>query len=317
MAMPKPKILRQHAQASVRDAAYSVHRLVFYHTVLLLALNALTNLADFLLSGSIEGTGGLGGLGLRSMLSTAQTVLQLVTLLALPFVQAGMVCAAISIAHRQEFGPRTLLGGFREFSRVLRYRVLETLIYLVSAIACITVANQVFMMLPFSRKFFTLLEGLTQSTQVTDTLLAEFSAAYAPALVIFGVLFGVLAVFFHYQYRMGLYLLLLRPNITATGALRGSWNRMKGNKLAMFKLDLSYWWYYLLDALCSAVVYLDLFLELLGVEIPLDDTTRFLVTMTVYTLCQLALYTWMRGTVETTYVHAYDAIIGSSQYPEE
>lgn len=317
MTLPRSSQLRRHADSSLAAASYNPHQLAGIHTGALLALSVLVTVLNFLISDSIESTGGLSGLGLRSMLSTVQAVAQILSQIAVPFIQAGFLCAAIAIAHHRSADPETLLGGFRNFGKVLRYKLLEAGIYLLSALVCVTLANQIFMILPLSDSFYTVMESMLEATEITDAMLDALAAAYMPAIWIFAVLFLGVAVFFRYQYRMGMYLLLSKDNVGAMAALKGSRARMRGRRLYMLRVELGFWWYYLLDAVCSLVLYLDVLLALAGVTLPLSSTAASFLALGLYCLCQLALYSWMRPKVEVTYVHCFDAIIGSSAYPAE
>lgn len=315
MALPRSSTLQRHANNSLAAASYNPHKLALLHTGATLVLLLLLEGSNVLLSNGIEGTGGLSGLGMRSVLTTIQTLVEMLVQIALPFLQAGFLCAAIRIAHREAVGPEDLLGGFRNFHRVLRYKLLETGIYLLIAFACFALINQIFILLPMSNDFFVLLDTITTSSEVTQPMMDALAASYLPALILFCVAYPIIALFFFYQYRMGLYLLLSRGNIGAMAALRGSRMRMRGHRLAMLQLDLSFWWYYLLDAVCTAILLLELILDLLGIALPLDSALISLGTLAVYCLCQLGLYTWMRPKVEVTYIHGFDAIIGSAAYP--
>ena len=136
MALPRSSTLQRHANNSLAAASYNPHKLALLHTGATLVLLLLLEGSNVLLSNGIEGTGGLSGLGMRSVLTTIQTLVEMLVQIALPFLQAGFLCAAIRIAHREAVGPEDLLGGFRNFHRVLRYKLLETGIYLLIAFAC-------------------------------------------------------------------------------------------------------------------------------------------------------------------------------------
>jgi hypothetical protein len=76
----------------------------------------------------------------------------------------------------------------------------------------------------------------------------------------------------------------------------------------MFRLDLSFWWYYLLHALLVAICYGDQLLPVLGIQLPWSKNVGFFLFYVVSLLCQLALYVAARNKVEATYVLAYDAL---------
>ncbi len=321
MRLPLSRELKRHADDSLAMSSYDPRRLVLLHTAAALGLNLLLSLLDYVLVNRIGDTGGLGGVGTRTMLSTLRSLLQVAAYAVLPFWQAGYTCAAIALAHRQNPTPDTLLDGFRKFGRILRLKLAEAGVYLLASMICMTVSTQIFMMTPLAKPYLLLMQDITLSLDgsatLTPELMTQMTEAIFPVMYIFGALFIVVAVFLFYQFRMAMYLLLHKDNVGAIAALKGSWRRMKGNRLDMLKLDLSFWWFYLLDIGCTAVLYLDLLLALTGVSLPVSTDAMFFLCLIGHCLCQLGLYTWMRNKVDVTYIHGYDAILGSSAYPTD
>ena len=65
--------------ANARDG----QKIILYFSLITIAATALANVASYVLSQQIAKTGGLGSMGVRSALTTAQTLL--------PLVQAGFL----------------------------------------------------------------------------------------------------------------------------------------------------------------------------------------------------------------------------------
>ena len=71
----------------------------------------LVSFISFLLDARIEDTGGLAGIGLRSFLETAQTLLSLANMLLAPFWSLGYIACVLGFAQEQETHSRSLLEG--------------------------------------------------------------------------------------------------------------------------------------------------------------------------------------------------------------
>ena len=84
MRFPNNSQLRADAAAAVRCAPEQ-KKLVLVWAGTSVAVSLLVSIVNFLLEGQISGTGGLSGIGLRSILSTAQSVLSIASAILIPF----------------------------------------------------------------------------------------------------------------------------------------------------------------------------------------------------------------------------------------
>ena len=122
--------LRQRGDRCLDFAAYSPRRLVLIHTAVSLGASLVVGLLNLLFSQMIATTGGLGGMGMRSMLQTAQATLELAVTIALPFWNISLTRAALCWARGELAEPPTLLEGFRRFRSVLGVKLLTGFIFL-------------------------------------------------------------------------------------------------------------------------------------------------------------------------------------------
>lgn len=317
MAVLNPQELKETASRRITDASFDPRKLVLIHTGVIVALNLVVSGLNLYLNQQIGSTGGLGGLGLRSMLQTAQTVLSYCSTLFTPFWAAGLLFAMLSIARGQSTGPNALFRGFRRFGSVLGYALWETTIFMILSIALCYVLTFLYLMTPMASG---ILEYMQELMQNPDIFLADGSinmelipleAMYAqmiPLLVIYGVMTLGLVAYLSYHFRLGIFLLVEGIPRGALGAFLASSKLMKGHKWQMLKLDLSFWWYYLLEGLLMAVLYLDLILELLGVALPVSSTVSFFVTIVLYGVLQLVLHWFVKAHVDVTFACAYERI---------
>ncbi len=308
MDIQNRKELKAAADRSLASAAYDPKKLVLLYTSVTLLFSLLISALDFLLGDQIAGTGGLGGMGLRSVLSTAQSVLRLANTVVLPFWEIGYIFAVLRWSRSEPAAPKHLLEGFRRWGPFLRLTLLQAAIYVGIAIVCLYLAMQIFLVTPFAAPLYEIAGTLTTETVLDAATQYAIMDAYMPMLGMFLVIYLVAAIPFMYQYRMASYALLDDPNGRALAALRTSRHMMRGNRFSLFRLDLSFWWFYGLQFLLMVVCYGDLLLPLVGVTLPFSETVSFFLFYCLSLILQLALYVWARNKLETTYAHAYGAL---------
>lgn len=311
------RALKDAARQSLAGASYDPKKLILIHTGVILLLSLILTVADYLLEQQIGSTGGLSGMGMRSVLSTVQTVMRFAQTVALPFWQIGYLFTTLKISRGETVCPATLAEGFRRFGPVLRLELCMGALYLAIGMACSYASSFVFFLTPWAQPLMEkLLPLMSDPSLMQDTAALEEAMASAmldamvPILIIFGVIFLAVSAPVFYNLRMAQRCLMDEPEKGALAAMRKSRTMMRGNCIDLFKLDLRFWWFYVLDALVTVVLYGDTLLNAAGVSLPVDSTTAFFAFTVLYLVCQLALYYWRRNEVETTYSHAYCALRG-------
>ena len=282
-----------------------------------MALSLALTVLNFILSRQIDGTGGLSGIGLRSVLSTAQSVLSIANMLILPFWEIGFVAAAIAMARRQTATPDTLLSGFRRFGPVLRLNLLQGLLYAGIAFLCVQLSAGIFIMTPLSNPLLKATEeiALTGTMVLDETTILSLSQLIIPVYGIFAILFCLLAIPLSYRFRMATFVIMDGEKVGALRAMGKSHKMMRYNRLSLFKLDLSFWWYYLLQVLSIGVGFADEILGIFGVTF-LNNDVAFFGSYIIYLFCQLGLAWWMQSRIQTTYAMAYESLRPEAEDPE-
>ena len=313
MTLRDRSALKQAAATQLARADYDPKKLTLLHTGAVLAVSLILSVLHHLLQLQISDTGGLSGMGTRSILSTAQTMLQLAQMIILPFWQFGYTFAAIRIFRQASATPDSLLEGFRRFGPLLRLMLLEAMLVFGVTIGASYLASFLFCMTPWGME---MMNVVTEAgAEVTDVQILQIMMDYAaPLLILFTLILLVFAVPMFYRLRLAPYLLLDTPLKSAIAAMQVSRQVMRGRCLDLLKLDLSFWWFYALDLLVGVVAYSDTILSLMGITLPVDPALAFFGALVLYSLCQLALYCRFRPQVEVTYVAAYAALV---QLPEE
>lgn len=315
MAVLKPSQLRLEAENVLQNAPYSPKKLVLLHTAVSLGLALLITVLNFVLSRQIAGTGGLAGLGTRSVLSTIQSVLEFASMVAMPFWEIGLVFAMLCWIKGEPAQPASLLQGFRRVGQVLLLKFARGLLFIAVGMGALNLGMILFLVTPLSGSVNQLMEQLMQggmTQQQVEELMssADFVAASTKALLplvaIFGVLFAAVAVPIFYRLRFAEFSVM--DGTGSLAALIHSLRMTKKNCLQLVKLDLSFWWYYLLQLLCLGLCYGDLLLPALNIQLPFSEDTAFFLFFLLGTACQCLLFWQLRGKVLATYGMAYRAL---------
>ena len=275
----------------------------------------LVDILQTVLAGKISQTGGLSNMGTRTILSTAITVLPLVQAFLMLVIHLGYQKATMKMARRQKVTPATLKEGLPALARLIRVALLMGGLYLILAFFAMYAASFLFTLTPLSNAFYDVVmpllsEGGDIYTLLASdpVLLAQVAGAMLPVFPIFALIFVLVAAPFYYGYRMVNYCLLEERRMGARRAMRESSRMMKGHRLSLLKMDLSFWWYYLAQGLITSLLYLDVLLPMVGVTLPWSEMVGYYVFLVLYLLLSAVLCYFCMNRVETTYAAVYNHI---------
>lgn len=297
------------------EAARDAKRIILIYACIITAASLLVTVICYCLSLKISQSGGLSNMGTRTFLSTLETVLPIVLNLAILCLELGFVAAMIRISRGLYTSPQTLRAGMPRFWAAVRCSLLLSMRYLAVVLGCFYLATMIYALTPLSNAAVEILmpyvsemTTLDSSIVIDNATALQLADAMIPLLMIFGVLFLLAAIPMFYRYRMANYILMDNPRAGAFVALQESKKMMRGNGFALFKLDLSLWWYYVLGAAAAAVCYADLLLPLVGVALPFSSHVSYFLTYGVYLAAQFAIYWFFQNKVGVTYALAYEAL---------
>lgn len=313
--------LKQAAASRLSQAQYSPRKLVLIHSGISLGAAVLISVLHYIITWQIDSNaGGLSGMQLRSMLETAASVLQSAYTIVSPFWQLGITYAVLCIARGRYAGPGDLLEGFRRFGPVLRLRLLQIVLYAVIAIPCVYAAAIIFSVTPWAQPLMELAMTDAAAAMDVQSILSSLSDAQmlqitVSIMVIFLVLYLAVLIPISYRFRMADLLIMDKPGTGAFQAMRESSRLTKGSRFQLFRLDLSFWVYYVLQVPIMLLAYADVLLPALGVTLPFSETVAYFLFYILYALAQLALNCWMYAHVATTQAVAYEALHEKAQQP--
>lgn len=294
--------LKATAGERLAAARYDAKKLALLFTGLSIGLSLLMTLLNFVLSRQMDGTGGLAGIGTRTLLSGIQMMAMLGITLVMPFWNLGYTRAALDTARDGSAEPRTLLAGFRLFLPALRLFLLQAAVFSAIMFASVQLGTILYMLSPVAEAAMVLIESLLaggEAALADPAAIKQLASVFWPMYLL--IVIVLLAVFIPVSYRLRLVeFSLVDGEEKALKNMVTSNLRMRGNCLWMFKLDISFWWYYLLQALAAALAYGDLLFP--------GSDVAYWVFYLLSAAAQLAIGYAYLPRVQTAYALAYEEI---------
>ena len=308
MSIPSAKYLKVKAANRLKTGK-EPQRVVLIYAAILAAAALAGNLAGYLLDGQISQAVGLQGMNTRAVLSTANVVVTIAQLLLVEGLALGYCAAMLRIARGQYASGSTLKAGLERLWLLVRTRLLEGVILTAMSFALCMVVVNIYMLTPFSNRLVLSMMPLAEAGELTtEAMLSLWSTAYQvllPVTVLYVVALIPLLWYFSAVYRLVDYLLIEKPQLGALGALRESRRRMRGSKRMLLRVDLSFWWYYLLQA---ATIYPGLILAALGVTLSVSPTVFLVAALVIYLAADFAVRYFFSNRVAVTYALFYDSL---------
>lgn len=299
------RTLKNTAADALSAAQYDPHRLSLLHSAAAVALSLVATLVNFLLTRGIDTTAGLAGIGTRTTLSMVQILLSMAISVALPFWELGLVRAGICLSRRRTADPGVLPEGFRRFGPALRLMLLKSLLCMAVAVLCLQLSTMLYLFSSLSNDFLAAAKPLIEAETVDTAAMESLLPYIYPLYLLFGGLTCLVLIPLLYRFRLA-DMAVMDDAPGARAALRISASAMKLRRFWFFKLDLSFWWYYALSLLATAVTYGDLALKAL--QVPINEDVAFWIFYALGAAIQLVIGWRFAPLVQTTYATAYDAL---------
>ena len=321
--------MKKQASGILQNRSPEFRKTVLLHSAVTVAFLLLTSVVSFFLNRAMEGNQGLSGMGTTAILRTAQFVLTLMGNILLPFWEIGLLYTAIRAVRGKSTDFSLLTQGFSRFSVVIRYFVLYMLILLVVGFVCGNLLMSLTMFLPTPPSISSALESIdptayTDYQVMLEDIMQALSQVPRTQLLLYFVPIGIfylagyltVILLLSYRFKMSRYLLMDDKPVRAREALRISNRITRGEKTNLFLLDLSFWWYYLLQIGVAAIIYIPDLLVAAGVTLPVSQNIANLLAYVVYCAFSLVV-TWFAGAYyQTTMACAYEALKPQDDEPQ-
>lgn len=321
MNLIRVSTVKNQAARILREKSPQFRKTVLLHGAVSMGFLLITALVGFFLNRAMADNQGLSAMGNTAILRTAQVMLTLIGNILLPFWEIGVLYTAVRAVRGESTEFPWLARGFHRLGLVIRYFLLWFVILMAVGLACSNVIMAMTMLLPAPRAISDALSSVdpaayTDFALMFEDILKALSQVPKTQLLLYFVPMGILYVaayitlliMLSYRFKMSRYLLLDETPMRAKKTL-GTSNRItKGERGNLFKLDLSFWWYYLLQIVVAAIVYLPDILSAAGVTLPVDANTANLLAYVVYCVFSLLL-AWSAGAYyQTTIACAYETL---------
>lgn len=282
----------------------------------LFVISVVYLLADLLISRLTPQTGGLSTIGTRSFMSALSGILPVVTYLLSMCLSFGYMGGMVRISRGQYASPNALRTGFERFWPLLRLTFFKGLITLGFSMGAFYLATILFTLSPFSDRLIQALEPvvsggslLSEGTmELTEGVIDAVNASLLPLMAIFLVIAAVFVVPLLYRLRMTDYVLYDHPEAGALYAIRESKKMMRFHRLSVFKLDLSFWWFYLALALSYALNYAPMFLSVSGISLPVEGEALSVLCFLLSCAAEFVVIYFLRNRMEVTCALAYNRL---------
>lgn len=290
-------------------------KIVLFYAGGLCIISVISMLLDLLITSLTPQAGGLSTIGTRSFLSALSGILPVIGFLLSMCLGFGYMGGMVRISRGQYASPNALRTGFERFWPLFRLTVLKGLIVFGCSIGASYLTAIIFSFTPFANQFLMVVEPmmggslLNEGTLVlNEEVLDALYSASVPILIIFLLVLAVFVIPMLYHLRMTDYVLYDHPEAGALYAIRESRKMMRNHRFAIFKLDFSFWWFYLALTVCYGINYGTVLLSLIGVTLPIPAEIASVVFFLLSAAAEFALNYFLRNKMEVTYALAYNAL---------
>lgn len=310
--------LKERARDTLANTTPDYRRLVALHSAIMMGILFFVALANFVV-GRIEiEADGLASLGVIAMLSTAQSFITTVTSFLVAFWQAGVLFTSLQIARRKRADFPMLTQGFHRLGVLLRFEILMAGIMLAVMMVALYGVVAYMLMVPMPKNLMTAMSKLPVSDvqdpyAVFSQIPREMWNYVTPKLLILLAIMFTVTILLSYRFRMCQYAILDDEHVGARMSMGISNRLTKGYKWDLFKLDLSFWWYFGIQFLLALLADMPVALAKAGVQMPIPTDVLALITNLVYSGLTVLLAYFAGAYVQTTNALAYEDLCARQQ----
>ena len=299
-----------HTDQSLR-ANPSARRIGLSYALIVAGISLVIQLVSFVTTRQMDSTGGLGGIGTRSILAFIQSIVTLAGTFVLPFLEYGHYAVALNTSRGEASQSATLLTGLRRVFPLLRLLLLRFGLGMLLMMAASNIGGILYAMLPQSQQTLAAIEPiLADPNALTDPdTPTRLMGILWPMYAIIGVVFLGLMIPALYRLRLSDFAVTAGSN-RAFAAMLTSWRAMGGRCLQLLRLDLRFCGFYLLNGVAAVLAYGDV---LFGVPGDLGFWLFFLLSLGL----QAAVTALFVPRVHTAYATFYLSHYPSESKPEQ
>lgn len=297
------KSIKAYAAARMEANAPAARRLILMYALILAGAQVLNLGAGELLLRQADKMTGLSAIGIRSILISAQRMLGLLLTVLSPLWLAGYMAAALDLARGEAPASDRLTCAIRSPWRYL----ICFLLLLIRIFACgyVAVLGAALLLSFFPLAVFS---GDPNAILQDPAATAQFMQEAMPLILGLSALFLLIALVLLFRYRLFLFVAADHPELRSSMVLRVSSALMQGVGRQFLRLDLSFWWYYLLLVAVEAIPLGGQLTILLDISVPMGDWFYLLLDAIYLTASTLLAIVFMNR-IQVTYAATYDQLV--------
>lgn len=219
----------------------------------------------------IPTSSGLDSFGTQAILMAVPTTLKVILAVLLPLWGVGLRSGALSLYRGQVPESDSLMAGFRRFTAVIITVIWRGIRYGLAGFIAVWGVGALIALLPMPQIAGELLEAFLNTGSLPGTWKGKLILGTYLVCYVNGILIFVMPLV--YRHRLTGYLIVDDPELGGWKAMQESRLLMRRSGLRLLRLDLSYWWYHLLDALLLIAAFVDL-LPLVGLHLPVSQGAK-------------------------------------------
>lgn len=309
------RAIHRRSRELLAEAPGAPGKVALTYAVITAAISLISTVLAAFLTDRIADTGGLGNMGLRSMLSTGRAILPVVQVILGGCLGFGYHWAVLRMARGEDTYPQDLKLGFRYLGPVLRLMLFQAIVYAVIGFGSMYLSIYIFLATPFADPVYNVMgpvlesgSALSGSITLDAATMAALNGAIRPMFLIWAAVLLVFGLPLYYNYRMSNFCLAENPRRGALMAMALSKRMLRRNRFALLRLDLSLWWFYGLQLIISALCYGDILLPLMGVALPFSEDVSYYLFFCLSLILQTAAYYFCMNRVYVAYGLAYESL---------
>jgi uncharacterized membrane protein len=295
------KLAQLHREATdhLKTNKKSFSKLVLIHSAIAVGVTFLLIPITWLAQNAGSDSS-IGSAENQILLTTLQWMLQFVAVLGIPFWNAGLSFCALRTLQGKDNSSHTLLEGFRCWSPIGTSLLIQGLNYWLLTMINSLIPSAFLSTIPLPLSFQEALLAYAEKPVFPppDNILLFFKVYF----VIYCICLPILLVPRLYLHRLIPYK-IMDGDEACNGLQAVLYSRilMKGKRRKLLLLDLSFWWFYLLEMCISGIAMADVILAAMGIALPIGSEITFWLFPVVALLLRLVLYYLAKPKLAITY----------------
>lgn len=301
--------LRKQARELFSRSGPGYRSLILVYTLVTLGVNLVVLFLGQYLAGATDDLGGLTNAGSRAALGSLSMLLPLVSSLGLMLLDAGFSCSVLDVSRGRDPQPKDLLQALPQTHKILWTGVKMTLLmipvmYLLAMVISMVITPVI---LSQSEALVTAFLEATSQQQQMEAMMAILTPERLNGMVT-GMLilsYGFLLILF-FRRRLAFFFLQDHPDVPAGFLSKGSIGLLKGYSKDFLRLDLGFWWYYVLIGVSVGLSMLD---PAWFSFLPISSEAVTMILSVIGLVLQAALFYYGKSRIWIAYALAYDQVL--------